>query len=702
MTPASIHVRRLALCLGLAAALPAFAATASAKADASAKKPFDARILANLERVSSPTLSPNGRKLVFAVRQTDYAANKGTTGLWIEDLAARDAAAPVRFTAEGLNVNSPAFSPDGASVYFLSAKSGSMQLWSQPVAGGAALQVSNYPLDVGSYKLSPDGKSVAFSLETFAGCADLACTKKRLDDTAANKASGVVFDKTFIRHWDTWSDGRRSQLFAARLGADGKLAAAPVLVSRGIDGDVPSKPFGDAGDYDWAPDGRSLAFSVRIAGTTEPTSTNFDIYRADVDGTSPPRNLTAGNKAWDAGPVFAADGRTLYYRAMKRPGFEADRLALMAMDLGSGATREIDPAWDATTDSIRLSADGKRIYTQALDLGDHPLFSVDIASGKVTRVAGEGSISGFDLQGDTLAFTRDTMASPDVLFVARADGSAVRKISVNNDATLANIAWGAYEPFQFKGWNGDTVHGYVVKPANYVAGQTYPVAFLIHGGPQGSFGNGWSYRWNPQTYAGQGFAVVMVDFHGSVGYGQAFTDAISQHWGDRPLEDLQKGWAAALAKYPFLDGDRACALGASYGGYMVNWIAGNWSQPWKCLVTHDGVFDARMMAYSTEEQWFSDWENGGTPYGAPAAVEKFNPALHVADWKVPMLIVHGQRDYRIPLEQGIGAFTAAQRRGIESRLLYFPDENHWVLKPQNSVLWHDTVNAWIERWTAKK
>ncbi len=693
----TLRFRALSLCLAVS-----LSTIASAAPDAeAAKRPFDVRILANLERVSSPALSADGRRVVFAVRQTDYAANKGSTSLWIEDLFARDSAPPVRLTPEGFNVNSPAFSPDGKTVYFLSAKSGSMQLWSQAAAGGAPSQLSDYPTDVGSYALSPDGKSVAFSLDVFTDCADLACTKQRLDATAANKASGVVFDKLFIRHWDTWADGRRSQLFAASFGTDGKLTGKPVLVSRGIDGDVPSKPFGDASEYAWAPDGKSLAFNARIAGRTEPWSTNFDIFRAQVDGQAAPRNLTAANKAWDAGPVFSADGRTLYYRAMKRPGFEADRFALMAMDLGSGATRELDPGWDASADTIRLSADGKKIYTQAMELGQHPLFSVDIASGKASRIAGDGSISGFDLQAESIVFTRNTMASPDVLFAAHADGSAVRKVSVNNDTVLGDVAFGQFEQFQFPGWNGQTVHGYVVKPANYVEGKKYPVAFLIHGGPQGSFGNGWSYRWNPQTYAGQGFAVVMVDFHGSVGYGQAFTDSISQHWGDRPLEDLKKGWAAAQSKYAFLDGKRACALGASYGGYMVNWIAGNWPEPWKCLVTHDGVFDARMMAYSTEEQWFSDWENGGTPFDAPAAVEKFNPALHVANWKVPMLVVHGQRDYRIPVEQGIGAFTALQRRGIESKLLYFPDENHWVLKPQNSVLWHDTVNAWIKRWTAE-
>ena len=262
---------------------------------------------------------------------------------------------------------------------------------------------------------------------------------------------------------------------------------------------------------------------------------------------------------------------------------------------------------------------------------------------------------------------------------------------------IRDRAWGEYEQFNFIGWNNETVHGYVVKPWNYQPGRKYPVAFLIHGGPQGSFGDGWSYRWNPQTYAGLGYAVVMIDFHGSTGYGQAFTDSISQHWGDRPLEDLQKGWAAAQAKYAFLDGDKACALGASYGGFMVNWIAGNWPQPWKCLVSHDGVFDQRAMGYATEELWFTEWEQGGTPYDKPANYEQFNPVNHVKDWKVPMLVIHGQLDYRIPVEQGIAVFTALQRRGIESKFLYFPDENHWVLKPQNSVLWHDTVNGWLQQ-----
>jgi dipeptidyl aminopeptidase/acylaminoacyl peptidase len=349
-----------------------------------------------------------------------------------------------------------------------------------------------------------------------------------------------------------------------------------------------------------------------------------------------------------------------------------------------------------------ISDDGKTLFTTTQDTGEMPLFAVDIANGEAALVAREGSVREFAVAGNQVLFTRDRLDSPAQLFLSDATGRTVRQISVNNREAMAKTAWGAFEQFTFIGWNDETVHGYVVKPANYVEGRKYPVAFLIHGGPQGSFSNGWSYRWNPQTYAGQGFAVVMIDFHGSTGYGQAFTDSISGHWGDRPLEDLQKGYAHALKQYGFLDKNRACALGASYGGYMVNWIAGNWPEPWKCLINHDGVFDTRMMGYATEELWFTEWENGGTPYDVPQNYEKFNPVNHVAKWRVPMLVVQGELDYRIPPEQGIATFTALQRKGIESQLLLFPDENHWVLKPQNSILWHDTVNSWLKRWTSEE
>jgi dipeptidyl aminopeptidase/acylaminoacyl peptidase len=662
---------------------------------------LDVRDLVKLDRVSAPLLSPDGRVVVFSQRSVD-ADLKASTALYARNLVTRDAAPPRRITPEGWSVNSAQFSSDGQTLYFLSARDGTQQLYAMPAKGGEPRQLTDFVLDVESYQLSPDGTRVAFSTGTFAECAaDLACSKRKLDERAADKASGRLYDQLFVRHWDTWRDGRRSRLFVADLpAAGGAPVASATLLSGALDGDIPGKPFGDAGDYTWSPDGGHLVASVRIAGKDEPWSTNFDLYRLPLDG-SAPVNLTAANKAWDAGPVYSADGRTLFYRAMKRPGFEADRYAIMAMDVASGRSREIAPGWDRSPSSLKPSVDGKSLYVAAQSVGEYPLFRVDIDSGEVTEVVGDGSVSAFDVAGDTLALTRNTIDSGDTLYVAMGEGQGLRQITPTAAERLPDVEFGDYEQFTFKGAGNETVHGYVVKPAGFEEGKTYPVAFLIHGGPQGSFGNGWSYRWNPQTYAGQGFAVVMIDFHGSTGYGQAFTDAITGDWGGKPLVDLQKGWDAALAKYDFLDGDRACALGASYGGYMVNWIASQWNGPWKCLVNHNGVFDTRSMGLVTEELWFTEWEFGGTVAANPQAYEKFYPARHIDKWKVPMLVVAGQNDFRVPLDQSLSSFTALQRSGIDSQLLYFPDENHWVLKPHNSILWHDTVNAWLKKHTGQ-
>ncbi|MEN4953388.1 S9 family peptidase [Stenotrophomonas sp. TWI819] len=683
-----MKLRYALLPLCLLTAMPSLAAT----------RGLDVRDMIALDRVSSPLLTADGGNVIFAKRVVG-TDSKASTGLYIRNLRTRDLAPPKPLTPAGWNVNSAALSADGQTVYFLSAKNGSQQLYAQLTTGGTPRQLTDFPVDVDSFHVSPQGDRVAFSSGVFQDCgSDLACTSKKLDAHKARKNTGEVFDNLFVRHWDTWADGRRNTLFVAPLPA-GKAAAVKgaSAISATLAGDAPSKPFGGNDDFTWSPDGKSVVAAIRVAGKQEPWSTNFDLYRLDAEGKQAPVNLTAANPAWDAGPVFSADGKTLYYRAMKRPGFEADRFGLMAMDVATGKTREIAPKWDRSAGEIVLSGDGTLIYTSADDMGEHRLFGVDIATGEAEVVADGGSIGSPVIAGTTLAYTKNSLKSGDQIIVAAFDGANPREITPSAGEMLPDVAFGDYEQFQFKGWNNETVHGYVVKPYNYQEGKSYPVAFLIHGGPQGSFGNGWSYRWNPQTYAGQGYAVVMIDFHGSTGYGQAFTDAISQHWGDRPLEDLQKGWAAAQKQYPFLNGDKACALGASYGGFMVNWIAGNWNEPWKCLVNHDGVFDQRMMGYATEELWFTEWEQGGTPYEKAASYEKFNPVNHVADWKKPILIVHGQLDYRIPVEQGLAAFTAAQRQGIESKFLYFPDENHWVLKPQNSVQWHDTVNGWLKQ-----
>ncbi len=696
----SLRLAVLPLCL--LAALPLAAQT----------RGLDVRDLVSIDRVSSPVLSDDGRLLVFAQRSAEADGSKAETALYTRNLVTRDMAPPRRVTPAGWSVGSPSLSADGQTLYFLSAKNGSNQLYAMPVGGGTPRQLTDVAVDVGSYRISPDGTRVAFSADTFADCAaDLACTKARHAEREAAPATGVVYDQLFVRHWDTWRDGTRSRLFVADLPAARAAAVTTVrAVGHALDGDIPAKPFGGADDYTWAPDGRSLVASVRIAGRTEPWSTNFDLYRIDATGDAAPVNLTEANPATDTGPVFSADGGTLFYRAMTRAGFEADRYALMAMDVASGQTREIAPRWDRSPSSLQPSADGRTLYVAAQDTGQYPLFRVDVASGQVAPLVADGSVSAFAVAGDTVALTRNSLQTGDVLYTASLQQLAaagegeppLRKITETAGERLPDVAFGEAEQFSFRGAGNATVYGYVVKPWNYEEGRTYPVAFLIHGGPQGSFGNGWSYRWNPQTYAAKGFAVVMIDFHGSTGYGQAFTDAITGDWGGKPLEDLQKGWAAAQQQYAFLDGDRACALGASYGGYMINWIAGNWfdrrgNAPFKCMVNHNGVFDTRSMGLVTEELWFTEWEFGGTVADNPRAYETFNPARHIEKWTTPTLVVAGQNDFRVPIDQSLSAFTALQRKGIESKLLMFPDENHWVLKPGNSILWHDTVNAWLEQ-----
>jgi len=660
-----------------------------------APRGFTVEDLVAMERVGSPVVSPDGGRVAYTVRTTDMGKNRGHTDVYVVDLRAANPT-PQRLTSDAASSTDPEWSPNGDAVYFLSSRSGSGQVWRVSATGGDAVRVTDLPLDVDAFRVAPAGDRMLLSMAVFRDCADLACTKARLDAKEKDKASGKIYDRLFVRHWDTWSDGRNNVLYAAPLDASGRVNGTPVSLSGSLDGDVPSKPFGDRDEFRFSPDGKTVVFSVRIAGKTEAWSTNFDLYAVPAAGGTP-RNLTADNHAWDTKGVFSPDGRTLAYLAMSRPGFEADRYHIVLLDLASGKKRNVAESWDRSPGGLQWTADGKTLVADAEDVGQHRLFAIDVASGKVSPLTDKGSIGGFDVRGDTVAYTQTNLASGAQLFGMQLGTNKAAQLTHVNEAKLADVRWGEYEQFSFKGANGDTVYGHVMKPWNYEPGKSYPIAFLVHGGPQGSFGNSWSYRWNPQVYAGAGYATVFIDFHGSTGYGQKFTDAISGDWGGKPLEDLKKGLAAAVAKYAWLDRSHACALGASYGGYMMNWIEGNWPDGFKCIVNHDGVFDTRGMAYSTEEQWFTDWENGGPYFTVPEKHERFNPVLHVNKWKTPMLVVQGDLDFRIPTAQGLSTFTALQRRGIESKLLVFPDENHWVLKPANSLLWHHTVIGWLDQ-----
>jgi dipeptidyl aminopeptidase/acylaminoacyl peptidase len=679
--------------------LAALAVTVMAPANAAETKPssrvFTPTDLNALARVSDPQVSPDGRYAVYVQRDTDFDANRGRTDLWLVDLQSQTPA-PRRITQHAANDTHPRWAADGKGIYFLSSRTGAAQIWRLPLNGGEAVQITDYPLDIGSFTFSRDGSRVAVGMAVYRDCEDLKCTRERLDADAKNKVSARSFDSLLYRHWDTWSDGTRNNLFVASVNADGR-AGSPVNVSRALDADVPSKPFGGAEEFTFSPDGTRVVFSARVAGRAEAWSTNFDLYESPSNGAMPPKNLTADNKAWDTQPVFLKSGE-LAWLAMEHPGFEADRFRIRLRK--GNAVSDVAPQWDRSVTHLAVASDGRTLLATANDLGQTPLFAVDVATNKVTRVSGPGNVAEFSPSSrGTVVVWHDLATPPDLYLLA---AGAPRRLTQANAALLGERSLGSFEQFSFKGWNDETVYGYLVNPPGFSRDQKYPVAFIVHGGPQVSFANQWNWRWNAQTFAARGYAVVFIDFHGSPGYGQAFTDSISQHWGDRPFEDLQKGLAAAVAKFPWVDGSRACSLGASYGGYMQNWIAGNWPDGFKCIVNHAGIFDTRSMYYTTEELWFTEWENGGPYYQTAEIHERFNPAHHVTKWKTPMLVIHGENDYRVPYAQGVATFTALQRQGIKSRFVQFPDENHWILKPANSVYWYTTALDWLDEHTGNR
>jgi dipeptidyl aminopeptidase/acylaminoacyl peptidase len=657
------------------------------------KHPMTVDDMLAMQRISEAQVSPDGKSVVFTVRTTDMDANKGRNDLW---LAAVDGSGARPLTNHPASDSGGRWAPDGKSIYFLSARGGSSQVWRIATDGGEAQPITNFPLDVGNFLVFPDGKQFVVTMEVYPGTSP-AETVKRDQQKDGSAVKARVYDELLFRHWDSWEDGKRSHVFTWRPGD-----AVAVDLMRAMDADSPTAPFGGVEEIAIAPRGDVVAFTAKNVGREAAWSTNGDVWVAPVDGSSQPLNWTEANKALDGSPAFAPQGDRAAWLSMARPGYESDKQTIVVGKL-SGATRNglavspLTATWDRSAASIDWSGDGKTIYTTADNLGNHSVFAVDTANGKVTTLLEKGNNAFVGEAGDRLVVLHDELTKPAELISIKKDGSDPRPITHLNDARCSAIEWGPYEQFSFQGAHGDTVYGFVMKPAGFSQGNKYPVAFLVHGGPQGSFGDHFHYRWNPEFYAGRGYAPVFIDFHGSTGYGQKFTDAINGDWGGAPFEDLMKGLDAALAKYPFLDANRCAALGASFGGYMVNWINGN-TDRFKCIVSHDGNLDERMAYFDTEELWFPEWEHGGLPWEKAEGYAKHNPIDFVKNWKTPTLVIHGGNDFRVVDTQGMSVFTALQRKGVPSRFLYFPDENHWVLKPQNSKFWHEQVGAWLDKW----
>lgn len=650
------------------------------------------RALAMMDRVSDPRVSPDGRRILYSVRSTDWEGNRGVGALWVVPAAGGE---PTKLAISTGGASTGRWAADGRAIYFLSSRGGSNQVWRADVDGNAAVQVTTYPVDVAAFRVSPDGRNLIVSLPIFVDCDTLQCTKDRID--ADNRSPSTVsgYDRMPLRQFDHWNDGRRQHLFVQPLNGSGLADGSPRDLMAGLDADTPSQPQGDEGEFAVSADGRWIVYSTQTQGAGEAFTNNADLFRVSIDGGAA-TNLTQANPGADGSPAFSPDGRRLAWLAGERENVGGDQAVVMTADADGSNARPLTPDWDRGPGSLIWSSDGRSLLATASDDGQNRLFRIDARTGAVTPLTGRGAISGVQSQGDVLVYARDGFDAPTQIMTGT--GDAARALTRHNAEALAGLDLPEAEAFTFAGWNDEPVRGWVFKPVGYVEGRTYPAVYLIHGGPKSPWTESWSYRWNPQTYTSAGYAVVMVNFHGSPGYGQAFTDAINDHWGDRPLEDLQKGWAAALASNRFIDGDRACALGASYGGYMVNLIAGKWNGPWACLVNHAGVFDAPQLMNAMDIGNFIH-EFGGPSWERMELYRRFSPGDFAGDWEKPMLVLHGERDFRVPIDQGLATFSALQRQEIPSRFVRIPDENHWVLKPRNYVDWQREILDWTTRWT---
>ena len=647
-----------------------------------------------VKAVSDPQISPDGTLVAYVVSEIDREANKSNSDVWLVPVAGGESK---RLTYSPGADSHPRWSPDGKTIAFTSTRSGSSQVWLLPIDGGEARQLSHLPIDAEGAIWSPKGDKLAFAASVVPGkspeeTAQIA--KARADD----KSKVRVFDSLMIRHWTSWDEGTRSHLFVC----DAKTGEAKDLIPD-WKVNVPPGPFGGSEDYAWSPDGKELAF------TSEPLSvhawsTNTDIWTIQATGGAA-TNRTEANKGSDAQPAYSTDGRSLAYLCQSRAGFESDLWVLKVRDLESGAETDVSSYLDRPVLSYAWKAAG--MLMGVIDSGGfEPIVLLSTMKrkehdGTTYRpvVAGVNSAISIASDGRSMTFLQTAANRPAEVHVWRESTPKPLPLTSHNRPVLDSLDLGEAEGFKFKGSNGDEVSGWLVKPPGFDAAKKYPVLFLIHGGPQGAWHDEWHARWNYQLFAAPGYVVVAINPRGSTGYGQKFTDQISKDWNGKVYEDLMKGLDHALATYPFLDKDRMAAAGGSYGGYMVNWILGH-AHRFKCLISHAGVFDLTSKYGTTEELWFPDWEFGGPPWKDDEVANRYldqSPSRYVANFKTPTLVTHGALDFRVPDAQGIGLFTALQRQGVESRLVLFPDEGHWILKPANRVAWWREMHGWLAK-----
>ena len=663
-----------------------------AKAQDAAKHALTFNDLINLQRVTEPAISPNGKWVAYTVAVPDMETNRNASNIW---LVATSGGEAIQLTQSGKD-SSPGWSPDGKTIAFISSRSGDSQVYLLPMEGGEAHPLTKLSTGADLAIWSPDGKTIAFTSGVYPECKDDECNKKKDEEKEKNKVKAHVAEALLYRHWTHWNEGKRSHLFV--IAADGSGVARDL--TPGAEYDVPPDQRGEASDINFSPDSKEICFAA-VTDKVEAISTNGDLFIVPVSGGEAKRITT--QPGFDGNPVYSPDGKYIAYHAQLTAGYEADRWRVMLYDRATGKSENLtETSFDRSGANLTWSADSSKIYFNAENETLDPIYEMAPKMGAVPKklVDGYNGAVSTSADGKVFAFTRTSLTMPAEVFTAASDGTGLKQVTHQNDTALAKIEMNAPEKFWFEGAEMGKVHAMLIKPPKFDTTKNYPLLVLLHGGPQTMWGDSWGYRWNAQVFSGAGYVTLLINRRGSTGFGQKFTDEITNDWGGKAYVDVMKGVDAALAKYSFIDGKRMAAAGGSYGGYMANWIATH-TDRFKAIVSHAGIWDKNSM-YATEELWFEEHDMQGTPWSAPENYKKWAPMTYAAalgKFKTPTLVIGGERDYRVPYTQSADFFSALQRQGVPSKLVIFPDEGHWVLKPVNSQFWYKTFLEWVDKYT---
>ena len=661
-------------------------ATAPVRAQQKHSLTFDDLI--SVERISEPTISPDGLWVAYTLAKPDLAANRLTRNIWI--VSTNGTSEPRQLTRGGSDLR-PQWSPDSERLAFVSSRGGAEQIYLLSLSGGEGGPLTSLSTGAGNQQWSPDGQWLAFTSDVYPDCHDDACNHQRDEARDKDPVKARIYDQLLFRHWTHWSDGKRTHLFVV-----GAAGGVPRDLTPGADYDVPPDERGDAADIAFSPDSKELCFTA-VTDRPEATSTNGDLFTVALAGGEARRITT--NPGFDGHPIYSPDGRSIAYHAQLIAGYESDRWRLMLYDRATQKSSNLTENFDRSVQEPLWSPDGRRIYFVAEDQAEQPIYALDLPGGVPRPIAPASYNSEISVSADghTLAFTRSSLTMPAEVFAASTDGGHARQLTHHNAALLSKVEMNSPEAFWFEGAEGARVEGFLIRPPHFDASKKYPLLLLVHGGPQGAWTDDWGYRWNEELFASPGYVAVTINPRGSTGYGQKFVDDIRDDWGGKVYEDLMKGADYALAHYPFIDASRTAAAGGSYGGYMMDWFATHTGR-FKALISHAGPYDNVSMYGGTEELWFMEHDIAGTPWSNPESYRKWSPSAYAAalgKFKTPTLVIAGEMDYRVPYTQSLQFFTEMQRQNVPSKLLIFPDEGHWISKPQNSRLWYKAFQDWL-------